>query len=591
MKIVNFAVNNYRGISGGIEQNTIDFADINTLFIFGQNNTGKSTFLRAYSFFYRDDKPTTDDFHRKNADNKIEIQIEVELDKWDRKRIETAAPNAKESYKAYLIDDRIIRLRSEWFLDNKTIKKKAFTWKPEDEDFVEIGYASVGLHSVFQSCLPRPIEIKAMPREEEAKAILNEILKAVAESRLKHKELKELKDAREKIKELQDKMYKKDVIKKYQKSVNDYMSALFPSVRVGIEDKKDRVIWTENKLGKEYDISFQNIDQSGNVDTELPNHAGLIGHGTIRTAIFTLLLMRDVAEEFERIEGRKDYIVLFEEPELFLYPKVVRNLRDLIYKVSEGDTPYQVLCASHSPSMIDISQFKSSIIRMVKDDDSTQLHQVSDSFLKTASGKLTNAEFKQEMYEILRFNPYICEAFYADEVILVEGPTEEIILRAYLQEIPQKKFFFILNCGTVNNIPFYQKVLSKFSIPYNVICDTDGTPTSGYDIKGNPIFNSNIQRSISEQFQVDQEADKVGVFRCHDTTFEPAHRADAVPEFLRMPKSSSNGKPFDANKYWKDILQPELNSEEIAHVPIVSTMRTITDHVDSAQLSPPKDGL
>ncbi len=583
MKIVNFAVNNFRGIAGGLDVNRINFEGINTLFIFGQNNAGKSTFLRAYDLFYHDELPANDDFHRKNTDNTIEIQVEVELDEWDRQRIETAAPKAKESYKAYLINGCRIRMKSEWVPDGKKIKKKAFTWSPTDGAYVEIGYASVGLHGVFQSCLPRPIKIKAMPNEEEAKAILNEILKAVAESRLKDKELQELKDAQEKIRELQGRMYKKDVIDTYQKSVNSYMAALFPSVRVAIEDSRDRVAWTENKLGREYDISFQKIDTSGNVDSELPNHAGMIGHGTIRTAIFTLLLMRDVAEEFERIDGRKDYLVLFEEPELFLYPKVIRDLRDLIYKVSEGDTPYQVLCASHSPSMIDITQLKSSIIRLVRNGSGTVLNQVSDVFLKSASGVQSDVEFKQEMYEVLRFNPYICEAFYADEVILIEGPTEEIVLRAYLQERPQKKFFFILNCGTVNNIPFYQKVLSKFAIPYSVICDTDGNTATSRDQEDNPVFSSGIQGAISNQFQADRAAGKAGVFRCHDTTFEPAHRAQGIPEHLRMPESTSKGKPFDANHYWKTILKPHFESEEISKVPIIGIMNLITKREKDAQ--------
>lgn len=586
MKIVNFSVNNFRGISGGLELNRIDFEGINTLFIFGQNNAGKSTFLKAYDLFYRDELPAHDDFHRRNTDNIIEIQVEVELDDWDRQRIETAAPKAKESYKTYLISGCRIRMKSAWIPDGKKIKKISSTWSPAEDKFVDIGYASVGLHGVFQSCLPRPIKIKAMPNEEEAKSILNEILKAVAESRLKDTELKELKDAQEKIRELQGRMYNKDVIDTYQKSVNSYMAALFPSVRVSIEDSRDRVAWTENKLGREYDLSFQKLDATGNVDSELPNHAGLIGHGTIRTAIFTLLLMRDVAEEFERIDGRKDYLVLFEEPELFLYPKVIRALRDLIYKVSEGDTPYQVLCASHSPSMIDITRLKSSIIRLVRNGSGTILHQVSDEFLKSASGMKSEAEFKQEMYEVLRFNPYICEAFYADEVILVEGPTEEIMLRAYLQERPQKRFFFILNCGTVNNIPFYQKVLSRFAIPYSVICDTDGNTPSSHDPDDNPIFSNGIQGAISDIFQADRVAAKVGVFRCHDITFEPAHRAQCIPEHLRMPESTSKGKPFDANHYWKKILKPNFESDSISGVPIIAIMKLITERDADVQ----KDG-
>jgi putative ATP-dependent endonuclease of OLD family len=135
MRIVNFAINNFRGISGGIERNRIDFNGINTLFIFGQNNTGKSTFLRAYEYFYRDTAPGVDDHYRKNPENTIDIEIEVELDDWDRQRIESAAPNAKESYKTYLIDDARLRLRTQW----RDGKKTALTWKPETQSFVEIG--------------------------------------------------------------------------------------------------------------------------------------------------------------------------------------------------------------------------------------------------------------------------------------------------------------------------------------------------------------------------------------------------------------------------------------------------------------------
>jgi len=576
MKISNFSVNNYRGITGGLEKNRIDFDKIYTLFIFGQNNTGKSTFLRAYEFFYLDTIPTSLDFYRQSSNNNLQIEIEVELDDWDMQRIEEAAPKAKESYKSYLIDNSRIRLRNEWSLEGKNPKKKAFTWSPNDNDFVEKGYASVGLHRVFQSCLPKPIFIKAMPSEEEAKSILNEILKSVAESRLKDAELAELKDAQSKIKELQEKMYNKDVIEKYEESINSHMKTLFPAIRVGIEDRKDRVAWTENKLGREYDISFKNINNLGYIDQDLPSNAAHIGHGTIRTTIFTLLLMRDIAEEFERIDGRKDYLVLFEEPELFLYPKVIRELRELIYKVSDGNTPYQVLCASHSPSMIDISKLKSSIVRLVKENDLTQLHQVSDQFLKTASGAQTDEEFKQEMYEVLRFNPHICESFYADEVILVEGPTEEIILRAYLQEMPQSKFFFILNCGTVNNIPFYQKVLSQFFIPYSVICDTDKANIIGRDHNGNPQFDSGIQKSISDQFTIDIASGIAHILRCHVTTFEPAHRDENIPAHLRMPDGVGKGKPFDANKYWKDVLLPNLGDPKIDVVPIMATMKTIT---------------
>lgn len=578
MKILNFSVNNLRGLTGGLANNRVDFDGINTLFLFGQNNAGKSTFLMAYEYFYEDRKPSTDDYYMRDKSNTIEYEIEVELDDRDRTRIELAAPQAKDSYKQFLIDNSKLRLKTQYSNGGK----KALTWNPETGEYEEKGYASVGLHQVFQSCLPKPVVIKAMPTEEEGKSILNSILKDIAESKLKESELKELEEAKEKIKELQNRMYNPEVIVSYETSVNKHIEELFPDIRVSIGEKKDRHLWTENKLGREHDITFGRIDDKGEPIDSIPDSVDYIGHGTIRSAIFSLLLLRDIAEEFERVEGRKDYMVLFEEPELFLYPKVIKELRELIYKVSDGETPYQVLCASHSPSMIDISQTKSSIIRLVKSKDGTKVHQVSDSYLMDASGSETIEDFKQSMYEVLRFNPYVCEAFYADHVILVEGPTEELIARAYFQEMKPEGFLYILNCGTVNNITFYQKVLSKFSITYSVICDTDGVDIKKHDESGNPKFENGIQKSISNKFHEDiTQNDNNGILRYHHVTFEPAHQIEDIPDILRMPDSTNNGKPYDANIYWKNYLQPNLSNKDINKVPIISHLKEIQSIVSA----------
>ncbi len=579
MKISYFAIDNFRGISGGLENNRIIFEDTNTLFIFGQNNAGKSTFLQAYQFFYNDCTPNKDDYFKRNDNLIMQFEIEVLLEDIDIAKIQEAAPKQKESFKKYLINGNSLRIKS-IFQKDKKITKKAITWEPAANDWADIGYASIGLHRVFQSCMPKPIFIKAMPNEEEVKSILNEILKSIAESKLKLSELAELKAAREKIAELQDKMYKPETINTYQESINSYFKKLFPETSLSIIDKKSRVMWTENKLGKEFDIEFNRISDSGEIDVNVPTSISSIGHGTIRAAIFTLLLMRDIAEEFVRSPGRKDYMVLFEEPELFLYPRILKELRDLIYQVSKDELPYQVLCASHSPQMIDISQPKSSIIRLSKENENTKVYQINDKFLKKAKDIKTDYELKQEMYEILRFNPHICESFYADEVILIEGPTEEIIIRAFLQEKNPAKDLFVLNCGSVTNIPFYQKIFSQFSIKYNVICDTDGTSIIDFDDRMNPTFNTNIQGSISKQFELDKTKDvpNAGLFRIHDTTFEPAHMSENISEELRFSESTSHGKPYNANIYWKTILQPNLEGKEILEVPIIKYISEIIDN-------------
>jgi predicted ATP-dependent endonuclease of OLD family len=587
MKILSFAVNNFRALSGGLENNRVDFKESNTIFLFGQNNVGKSTFLKAYEFFYKSDTAKEDDFFKKDINKKMEFELEVELDEFDFKKIAEVAPKKKDSLKVWLKNEKILKVKKVYLkkeVKNFTLKPSSLNWEqPEEDDWDETNYGSIGLDSIFQSCLPTPIFIKAMPSEKEIEEIINNILSEKAKRFLTSKEIAELEDAKGKIKELQNKMYNPSSISSYKKDVNEHFQKVFPNFKIELSEQ-DKVKWTEDKLGKKFNIHFEKIRDGGEIDENIPTGYEKIGHGAVRTAMFTLLLMQDVAEEFKREKNRKDYLVLFEEPELFLHPKLMRELRTLIYKVSEDDLPYQVLCASHSPQMIDISKPKSSLIRIIKNnDDSTQLFQVNEEYLKNAKGIVTKEELKQEMYEVLRFNPFICESFYADEVILIEGSTEEIILRGYLSEKNPSKDLFVVNCGTVNNIPFYQKMFSKFHIKYHVICDTDKSNQQSIDSNGNPIFITHIQKGIYEQLKNDYTISdySTGLLRVHKTTFEPAHIDSSIPEKFHYKISeylSSDGKPLNANKYWRDVLQPNLDDMDIQKVPIIKYITEIINH-------------
>lgn len=71
MKIRSFAIDNFRALSGGLQNNKVDFRESNTIFLFGQNNVGKSTFLKAYEFFYKSEIPKEDDFFKKDTSRKI----------------------------------------------------------------------------------------------------------------------------------------------------------------------------------------------------------------------------------------------------------------------------------------------------------------------------------------------------------------------------------------------------------------------------------------------------------------------------------------------------------------------------------------
>lgn len=585
MKVINFAVNNFRAINGGLKQNTINFDDSNTIFIFGQNNVGKSTFLYAYDFFYSDKVASMEDFHRGTTENDIEFEVEFGIDEEDLRYIEEKLERKVDSFKTYLSSSSTIRLRKIFTKTTDTkgkikIDNKNFTLNPSTNVWEETSFASLGLSSVFQRLAPKPIFIKAMPTEVEVEEIVNNILSSIAKEKLGNAELEELTHAQEKVKELQDKMYNPTVINNYKNEVNTHFQKLFPDTKIEIVDL-DKVKWTEDKFGKKFNIEFQKCNEDGTCDDSTPKSYASIGHGAIRSAIFSLLLMRDIAEELVRVGQRKEYLILFEEPELFLYPRLLKILRELIYNVSENNYPYQILCASHSPQMIDLKKRKSTLVRMASTQLGTKLFQMSDSDLIEAKGITEKDKLKQEMYEVLRFNPYICESFYADEVILVEGPTEEIIIRGILQELNPEKDIFIANCGSVTNIPFYQRVYRKFCIKNHVICDTDAQAQAGIDEFANPIFTGGIQATIYAEHRLNCENDPRigGLFSVHENTFEPAHKKVSIPSALRLPDEYlfSDGKPYNANRYWTEVLLPNINSEEVELVPIFKTVKDIID--------------
>jgi predicted ATP-dependent endonuclease of OLD family len=117
--------------------------------------------------------------------------------------------------------------------------------------------------------------------------------------------------------------------------------------------------------------------------------------------------------------------------------------------------------------MIDISKPHSSLVKIIKkDDETTETHQVDDNIFMSDKNK----DFVQM---INRFNPNVCETFYSNNVIIVEGDTEAIIFREILKNNYPESDYFILNSGSKNNIPFFQRILNHFKISYIVIHDSD----------------------------------------------------------------------------------------------------------------------
>lgn len=584
MRIHSFAVDSFRGISGGLEQNRISFDGKNAIFLFGQNNVGKSSFLRAYEAFYSDSVDESKDFPFDGGKD-IVMEISLYIDEATEKdAINQGTSNKYDSIKQNYLDEKsILRLRKTW---RDSDKKKSFneTFNVQRREWEPKAYGGIGWGNIFKPLMMKPLFINAMPTEQDVQTVVTEILEEVATSKLSKENNEKLENALKTITELQDEMYKKKDIDSYKADVNSRFESLFSGFKIDIDEGVSKAKFTQNKVGKDFNVSF--IDKS-----EHSNSHEQMGHGAVRMAIFLLMLMRDKLRGVEA--ATKSFLVLFEEPELFLHPVLTKKLRKLVYEVSEETTPFQVLCASHSPQMIDISKDHMSLVRMTKDasDASTKVFQVERQDLKNQE-QTTDEQVKQKIFEILRFDPYICEAFYADEVLLVEGDTEAILARGYQQSLDSLKDIFVVNCHSVVNIPFYQKIFAKFDIPYSVICDTDhirtkddGTVIENYTGWNNetgvgnvPVFTASVQKTISDLFVEHTSAGLARRFFVFPETFEPCH--EKLDGNFQFDNSGDEGKPFKANRYW---LQLEEHKMENGYddVPIIKYFDTILGHQSS----------
>jgi putative ATP-dependent endonuclease of the OLD family len=577
MRLLSVGVNNYKGIHGDIENNTIQFDTSSAIFIFGQNNVGKSTFLHAYEAFYDDNVNSEDFTYGSENDIIVELALKI-IENEDRERIDLGTGNKFDNLKKKYLENDILKLRKTWKYSENGKTSFNETYNFQDNKWEDIGYGGVGLHPAFQALMIKPLFIQAMPTETQVEKIVNEVLREAATKKLSNAQSKELKEAEAKITALQEIAYSKDTIDAYREKVNQKFKTLFSSYEVSIDDGTSKLKYTHDKLGKDFKIGFNQLS------TNTPSSYMQMGHGAVRMAIFLLMLMRDELRD----EGlaSKNFLVLFEEPELFLHPALTKKLRNLIYEVSGNNMPFQIICASHSPQMIDISREHTSLVRMIKAaDGKTNLFQVSKEDLTNEAQK-TKDEVRQKIYEVLRFDPFVCESFYADEVVLVEGDTEAIVWRGYEQEFGlNNKEIFLVNCHTGNNIPFYQKLFSKFNIPYSVIADTDHrlasepetTNKNGWDGKIEaPTFDSHIQKTISDQFIEDEKNGRAKYFLVFPMTFEPCHTN--LSPALALDDSGGEGKPFKADRYWKKLSQ---NKEEqgFVDVPIIKSIRTVLEEI------------
>ena len=207
------------------------------------------------------------------------------------------------------------------------------------------------------------------------------------------------------------------------------------------------------------------------------------GHGLQRLMIFTILRayaeLAHVQKAGEKAEERTT-IFAIEEPELYLHPQSQRTLMSVFREIASGKD--QVIYSTQSSLFVDISYFDQvCVMRREKRDERyesypTQLSmQTMVEDLKARKGDDATEEGIREQYSNV-FNPMINEGFFADKVVIVEGPSEQYALPIYADALRynlDRNNISVVHSDGKGQMDRLLRVFSGFMIPTYLWFDGD----------------------------------------------------------------------------------------------------------------------
>ncbi len=163
-----------------------------------------------------------------------------------------------------------------------------------------------------------------------------------------------------------------------------------------------------------------------------------------------------------------------------------------VNRLSNSDLPnYQTFLTSHSPQFIDLLNL-----------DYVFIFNKEKECTKSNKCELHLTEIKEEIKTLLLFDPNVKEIFFSEKIILIEGPSEEIITNFLIQEgkLDVSNVSIIKARGKFN-VPRFLKVFNSIGIPYTVLLDEDPYFLPNYT-KKNPSKTANKRKAYKKTKEI-----------------------------------------------------------------------------------------
>jgi len=508
MQILEIEVRNFRSI----EHQSFVLDDYSLLI--GPNNSGKSNVVDSVLAFYEESSFKKSRDHPQFADEGDESWVEIEF---------------------LLSDDEHKALGDKWKNPGQTLRVRNYMYNGDHKGFWAFKKGEDSPSGKFCSkkdvkngLLGDPVYIPAAGELDDfaklsgpspLRSVVNGVVGNLVQSSTAFSQLKsDFEKFSDSFREEEAENSKSlnDITEQINEGISEWGAKL--ELEIDPVDEKDIVKRLIN-----IQISEENLEEEMDPDA--------LGQGFQRNLIYTLI--RVAAENEEAYSPSKDEefnpslsLILFEEPEAFLHPPQARNLSKSLQKIASQEGQ-QVILTSHSPIFVSFhSSDIPAIARLHREQGRTRLGQISEACLsdifqenqelnRIVEGTQYEAhedDLRQDM-EAVKYFMWLdrsrCGLFFADHVVLVEGPSERVLLNRLFQtdeiELPTDQVF-VLDCLGKFNIHRFMNLLGPMKIEHSVLLDDDNQQPPHPEIR-NLIEESANEYTVGiESFEEDLES-------------------------------------------------------------------------------------
>jgi hypothetical protein len=176
----------------------------------------------------------------------------------------------------------------------------------------------------------------------------------------------------------------------------------------------------------------------------------------------------------------RPFVLLIEEPELYLSPHAQRHLFRLLRSLARQGN--QILYSTHAPVFLTVDRMEE--LALVR-------HHATRGTTLFQPEPLAEAEAFRVLSE---FDSDRAELFLARAALLVEGRTEKMTFPLVFEALgsePDKEGIIVVECGGKGNIPLFARVCNACGVPYVVVHDRDA-PKGRRPVESERVVNEQI---------------------------------------------------------------------------------------------------